>query len=373
MNIWNIALKEIKQNIRDRRTFLFMLAFPIVLMLILGTSLSNAFNQKISVDNIRVLYKSTADPSVTASFEAFANEAAKSGIHFKRTTNHMDGKKEVKENNYTAYVEISDKGIQLYSSDQNNIEESIVQGMLKAYADKFNVAAAIASIAPDKVNIIMKDEQKNNFIQVRSLKEAKQQSSMDYYAVAMTTMIALYGAIYASSLIRSERVRNTALRLVAAPIGKGEIFLGKILGYLFVNALCLLGVIIFSHFVFKANWGDHLVIVFVLLLSEVFLALSLGLGISYMAKTPDASRMIIMVFLQLSSFFGGAYFKIENEAGILGFITNLSPLTWANQAITKIIYMNDFGSVLPAISLNLGISVLFLGIAIVLFQRREGL
>jgi ABC-2 type transport system permease protein len=350
-----------------------MLAFPIVLMLILGTSLSNAFNHKIQVDNIRVLYKSTAGPSITASFEAFAKKAAKTGIHFKRTTIHMDGKKEVKENNYTAYAEISDKGIQLYSSKQNNIEESIVQGMLKAYADKYNVAAAVASIAPENVSIVMKDVQKNNFILERTLKEAKQQSSMDYYAVAMTTMIALYGAIYASSLIRSERVRNTALRLVAAPIGKGEIFLGKILGYLFVNALCLLVVIIFSHFAFKANWGDHIGIVFILLLSEVFLALSIGLGISYMAKTPDASKMIIMVFLQLSSFFGGAYFKIENAKGILGFITNLSPLTWANQAITKIIYMNDFGTFFQAISLNLGISVLFLGIAIFIFQRREGL
>ena len=110
-----------------------------------------------------------------------------------------------------------------------------------------------------------------------------------------------------------------------------------------------------------------------MLLSEVFLALSLGLGISYIAKTPDASKMIIMIVIQLSSFFGGAYFKIEIAAGILGFITNLSPLTWANQAITKLVYMNDLGAVVPAISLNLGISVLFLGIAIVSFQRREGL
>jgi ABC-2 type transport system permease protein len=350
-----------------------MLAFPVVLMLILGTSLSNAFNHKILLDNVQVLYKNTAGPAITVSFEAFAKEAAKSGVHFKRVPEQMDGKKEVKENHYTGYVEISDNGIHLYSNERNNIEESIVQGMLKAYADKYNVAAAVASIDPTKVNAVMKEKQKNNFIQARSIKEAKQQSSMDYYAMAMTTMIALYGAMYASSLIRSERSRNTALRLVAAPIGKGEIFLGKILGYIFINALCLLSVIAFSHYAFKANWGDHFGVIFILLLSEVFLALSLGLGISYIAKTPDASKMIIMIVIQLSSFFGGAYFKIENAAGILGFITNLSPLTWANQAITKLVYMNDLGAVVPAISLNLGISVLFLGIAIVSFQRREGL
>lgn len=373
MNIWNIALKEIKQNMRDRRTFTFMLAFPIVLMLILGTSLSNAFDHKISIEDIQVLYKNAAGSPIPPSFASFAKEAEKSGVHFKLAGKHLDGKEEVKENKYTAYVEIVDKGIRMYSSERNDIKVSIVQGVLQAYADKYNMAEAVASVAPAKINDVMKETIKGNFFQEISIREKVQQSSMDYYAIAMTTMIALYGAIYASSLIRSERVRKTALRLVAAPIGKGEIFLGKILGYLFINALCLLMVIAFSHFVFKANWGDHIGLVFVLLLSEVFLALSFGLGISYMAKTPDASKILIMIVLQLSSFFGGAYFKIENASGILRFVTNLSPLTWANQAITKIIYMNDLGAAIPAISWNMGVAALFLGVAIISFHRREGL
>jgi ABC-2 type transport system permease protein len=196
---------------------------------------------------------------------------------------------------------------------------------------------------------------------------------MDYYAVVMSTMIALYGAMYASSLIREERVRNTALRLVAAPISKGEIFLGKILGCLTVNSLCLLAVVAFSHFVYKADWGDHIGVVLLLLLSEVFLAASFGLGMSYITKTGESSRMIITIVIQLSSFFGGAYFKIENPTGILNVITHLSPLTWVNQAITKIIYANDLGAAITPIALNLGIAILFLAIAIVSFQRREGL
>lgn len=373
MNIFNIAVKEIKQNIRDRRTFVFMLAFPIVLMLILGTALTNAFDRKVSIDDLHVLYKSTASPAITSSFEAFTKETGKSGVHFKQAAGHTDEKKEVKENNVTAYAEISDKGIVLYGSDRNRIEASIVQGMLKAYADKYSLAAAVASVDPAKAAVAMEGGLKNDYIQDLSLKEAKKQGSMDYYAMAMTTMIALYSAISASTLIRSERTRNTALRLVAAPIRKGEIFLGKILGCLFINAVCLLAVMTFSHFAFKADWGDHIGLVIVLLLSEVFLAVSFGLGISYIAKSPDASRMIITIVLQLSAFFGGAYFKIENAKGILNFIINLSPLTWVNQAITKIIYLNDLHAAIPAISLNLGISVLFLGIAILSFQRREGL
>lgn len=45
-----------------------------------------------------------------------------------------------------------------------------------------------------------------------------------------------------------------------------------------------------------------------------------------------------MVVVQLASIFGGAYFVVEEN-----FVTNLSPLTWANTAVMKIIYANDVG------------------------------
>ncbi len=119
---------------------------------------------------------------------------------------------------------------------------------------------------------------------------------------------------------------------------------------------------------FQANWGDHLGIIFIILLTQVFLAISFGLGIGYITKTAEASRAIIMVVVQLASIFGGAYFVVEEN-----FVTNLSPLTWANTAVMKIIYANDVGAALPVIGLNLGISALFLLIAIIALRRREGL
>ena len=43
MNTLNIAWKEIKIHFRDIRTFSFMLAFPIILMLVLGTASIQCF------------------------------------------------------------------------------------------------------------------------------------------------------------------------------------------------------------------------------------------------------------------------------------------------------------------------------------------
>ncbi|WP_129728767.1 ABC transporter permease [Ectobacillus funiculus] len=374
MNILSIAINEIKRDFRDVRTLIFMLAFPIVLMLVLGTALSNAFNTKTSIPDIQVLYKDTTTDALSQYFEAFAKEVSKSGIHFKKISNHTDGKEEVKQNHYDGYVEINNDGIKLYESDRSGIENNIMEGMLTSFVSKYNVATEVAKVDPEQVSTVIASGQHDDYIKETSLHSAKQPSAMDYYAITMTTMIVLYGAMGASYLIRGERIRGTADRLVASPIRKGEIFLGKILGSTVRNSLCVLAVILFSKFVFKVNWGNHLGFMFLVLLTEVLLAISFGLGISYIAKTGEASRTIVMVVVQFASFFGGAYFKIENTGeGILHIITKLSPLTWENAAITKMIYANDVSAVMPAVLVNIGVAGIFLLIAIISFQRREGL
>ncbi len=315
-----------------------------------------------------MLYKDEASSTFSQAFEAFAKEVDKSGIHFKKASEGIDGKEAVKQNKYAAYVELNKDGAKTYGSDKSSIEGSIVEGMLTTFVDKYNVAAEVAKVDPSKVSAVISNGNHNDYIKETSLQAANKPGSMDYYAVVMTTMIALYAAMGASFLIRGERIRKTGDRLIAAPISKAEIFIGKVLGSLVANVLCILLVMLFSKFVFQANWGDHLGIIFLILLTEVFLAISFGLGIGYITKTPESSRAIIMVVVQLASIFGGAYFVIEEN-----FVTNLSPLTWANTAVMKIIYANDVGAALPVISLNIGISALFLLIAIIALRRREGL
>ncbi|NHM30728.1 ABC transporter permease [Neobacillus terrae] len=375
MNIFNIALIEFKHTIRDVRTLVFMLAFPIVMMLILGTALSTTFDKNIKIGKINVLYTEKTDISFSSPFHGFIKEAKKQDIHFKKAPHGLDGKKAVKQNHYDAYVVVTDKGVQFYGSERNSIQASIAEGMLSAFTDKYNLITEVAKEKPDQVQTVMASVSTTpgSYVKETSLNADKAPGSMDYYAVAMTTMIALYSAISASNLIRGERIRNTAVRLVIAPINKMEIFLGKILGSLALNLVCIMLVMAFSRFVFGADWGVHPGMVLLILFTEVFLAVSFGLGISYIIKADQGTRTILMIILQLSSFFGGAYFRIENADGILRFIMNLSPLTWAREALTKIIYNNDLTAALPVISLNLGISLLFLLFAVVAFRRREGL
>lgn len=372
MNIIHIAKKEIIKDLRDVKTFIFLLAFPLVLMLVLGSALTNAFKTTNSIDNVKVLYKQTADSSLSQPFNQFIKAAKKSGIDFKKATDATDGKKEVKQNNYDGYVELNKNGVQLYLNDSNSIEGSILQGMFKSFVDKYNLASEVIKVAPAQIGTVFAN-QGDHYIQETSLLPHKQPSSMDYYAIVMTTMIALYGARTAIQSVQGERARKTGDRLVASPVRKSEIFIGKVLGNIIINTLCVSLVIAFSKLFFKSNWGDHLGLIFLIILTEVLLAVSVGIGISFLSKSNTAPATITMLFIQLSSFFGGAYFKIDNPGGILKFITDLSPLTWVNHAITDIIYEHHYTSAISAMSLNIGISILFLLISVISLQRWEGL
>lgn len=371
MNIWHIAAKEIKRDFRDVRTFIFMLAFPIVLMLILGSALSNAFNSTIEIGEMKVLYKDTSSGPFSPYFESFAKEAGKSGIQFERAAAEVDGVKEVEDNRYTSYLEITGQGVRLYGSPKSSIESNIVQGVLSTFVDQYNVATEVAKVDPKAAAAVFGTPGTNKYIQETALNSARQPGAMDYYAVTMTTMIALYGAMSASFLVQGERNRRTGDRLLAAPISKAEIFIGKVLGSMITNSFCLLIVVLFSKYAFHAYWGDNIFQVIPVLATEVLLAVSFGLGVSYMAG--GAARMVVLVVVQVASFLGGAYFPTDNAEGIGNLVTHFSPLRWANDAMTQIIYANDFSAAIPAISLNVVLAALFLLVASVSMRRREGL
>ncbi len=376
MNVWNIMIKEIKSSLRSTQTFLFMLAFPILLMLILGTALTNAFSSTAQVDDMRLLYSNKAsNPQLTQYWQGFSQAIERDGIQIIPVASGTDGQEEIREDRYTAYVELGDDGMKVYGSSKHAIEGNIIQGMLTAFANRYNLAAAAYAQDPSKAEAILAQANSGTeFVHETSLNPNKQADSMDYYAISMTTMIALYSALSGSFLFRSERTRNTAIRLMASPVSKGSLFAGKVLGSTIINLLCVLAVFLFSKFVYDADWGDHYGMVFLVLATEVIFSISLGLGLSYLLKG-DSARSFIMIFTQIASFVGGAYFPVEDRDGASFFqmLPYISPLHWANSALTNIIYSDDLMAALPTIGVNLGIAAAFLITAALIMRKREAL
>lgn len=54
-------------------------------------------------------------------------------------------------------------------------------------------------------------------------------------------------------------------------------------------------------------------------------------------------------------------------------LSSLSPLQWSNAALLEMIYADSFTAAANATLLNIGFSVVLLGIALTMMRRREGL
>lgn len=372
MNVLNIALFEIKKALRDMRTFVFMLAFPLVLILILGTALTNAFTNGVTVDDMKLLYKVSADNAQLQSYwNGFAKAVSQEGVALTPAPDGIDGRAAVQDDQYTAYAEITDNGIRYYGSGRQTIESNIIQGMLSSFADKYNLASAAIKENPAAAQAILSNASAGgSFIQESSIDPDRQPGSLDYYAIAESTMIAFYSCMSASWLIRGEVRRNTALRLAAAPVGKLEIFAGKVIGCTVINFLCILAVVLFSKYAFGADWGHYMGLVLLLLFTVVLLAVSFGLGLTYIFKG-EASNAVMMIFVQIASMLGGAYFPIQEADGTFGALSNVSPMRWANEALMNLIYNDDLRAVMPVVALNAALAAAFLAFVAVTMRRRE--
>ncbi|CAH1204331.1 hypothetical protein PAECIP111892_02418 [Paenibacillus auburnensis] len=373
MNILSIALKEIKHDFRDRRSLMFILVFPIVLMLILGLTLSNAFSSDTSIEGITVLVKDSSEGMLAQAFQEFEKGVEQSGIRFENITSTQNGPDEVQQNRYTAYVEVTNQGLKLYGNDHSAVESNIVQGMLSGFTDKYNAASTVLGTDADQVGLIFSGSTGTDYIKETSVIADRRPGSTDYYALAMTVMLGMWGAMAAGRLIRSEIVQGTDTRLVASPARKSEIFAGKVLGSIVINMLCILILVLFSKLVFKAYWGEYPVMVGGVLLSEVIMAVSFGLAVSYLLQGA-ASRSVLLIFVQLASFFGGAYFPVtDSGGGAMDLAVKLSPIRWANHALTELIYSGSTSAAWQAMGLNLVLGAVLLITAAVMMSRREGI
>ena len=112
-----------------------------------------------------------------------------------------DGMEEVRAGRYADYVELTKDGIELYSNSFITLEHQILQGTLTAFTEKYKVISTIAKLEPDKIGVVGSEPAAQNYIKETSLIPDRKPGALDYYAMAMTALVALWGAMSAGQLI----------------------------------------------------------------------------------------------------------------------------------------------------------------------------
>ena len=135
---------------------------------------------------------------------------------------------------------------------------------------------------------------KNNALERLTPRNTSLPTSTDYYSVLTLLQVLMMGCILGSLIIHRDDNSNIHIRLYALPTSKWTVIWGKVIGTsLFLFISCIVTVL-FSKYVYNANWNGNLLIIGITLL--VFCAISIGIGIAVGAFTKGLGSAVGISF-----------------------------------------------------------------------------
>jgi len=368
MRIFTIMLKEIKEILNEKQVMALMILLPIVLIGILGFAFSSTSDIKLG--DIKIIYTDEGDKTLSQGFNTFIKETDKMGVKFVEIKDVDKGISEIEKRKYDGYVFLKGKDITFYKNAQGDIKTEIAASMIDSFADTFKGMTAIALENPAFLKNSGDINLNEEFVKITSIDRKVKQTSFDYYSVTMLTLIILYGAMSGVFSIDMERTKKTGRRILASPVKKYEILIGKVLGVTFSIFIQALIIVLFSKYVFGANWGKDIVTVFMIIISEIILVMSFGVSLGFIIKNGPAAEGLLNAIIPFIAFLGGSYYPVkEMGSQFIEKLSNFSPVTWTNTAIFNVILGGNYQYVPKALIANLIPAAFFIVFSAYLFRK----
>jgi ABC-2 type transport system permease protein len=160
-------------------------------------------------------------------------------------------------------------------------------------------------------------------------------------SVGFTVWFILFMTFGSAGGILEEREQGTLRRLLVAPISRGTIMGGKIVGIVLaasVQALILVGV---GALAFGVPWGRDPLAVFVVLESYVLAGTGLAVLVSALVRTRDQLSGLSPLISTGLAMLGGCLWPIEVVAPFMQTIAKFTPTGWAVMGLTDVVARNQ--------------------------------
>lgn len=356
---WSFIIKETQHIMRDRRTMMILFGMPIILMLIFGFAIST------DVRNVRtVVVMSQIDHQTQRMINAL-DESEYFNVLYKV---HTPAEAEQLIRNQKA-----DMGI-VFSTDfasKHGGVQLITDGTDPNMAQQYNNYAS-QIMGTQLMNVMQKKAP--NAIALKMLYNPQMKSSYNFVPGIMGILLMLICAMMTSISIVREKERGTMEVLLVSPVRPFLIILAKAVPYLVLAFVVLLAILLMSRFVLFVPIAGSLWLILLVSTIYIFMALSLGLLISTIAKTQMAALLMSAVMLLMPcTMLSGMMFPIESMPHVLQWVAALIPPRYYISAMRKLLIMGvSFRYVLSEVVTLLGMTALFLTVALLKFNKRLG-
>jgi ABC-2 type transport system permease protein len=375
--IGHVAHKETRQILRDRRTLLLILVMPILLTFLFGKALETGELRQIP----SVILNLDGSPESNAIVTAFSTYDE---VHIQAQVDTLEeAQARLAQGKIKAAIviprgfmkQIEEGGeaqLQLLLDGTDNNSAPIVEGVAQRVIQRYNAERAVRGlwargVRPDRGRRLIQPV----FVQT----EIRYNPGLRYLSYVMPGVIGLTLQLLTVMLmavsITRERERGTLDQLMASPITRSELILGKLLPYLGMSLLNVVTILFVADRWFNVPVRERLPLLLAFCALFVLTSLATGLLISAVSRSQFQAIQIAVFYVLPVFMLSGAYAPIEAIPDTIRPITYLFPLMYFCRAV-RAVTLRDAGLFLVWKDLAIlgGFVVILLYWAVLSFRKR---
>jgi ABC-2 type transport system permease protein len=375
--IGHVAKKELRQIRRDRRSLVLMLVMPIVLTVLFGKALETGELRQIP-SVILNLDGSPESNVIATAFSTYDEVQIRQGSATLEEAQTLLARGKIKAaivipKGFMHQIESGGEAqLQLLLDGTDNTSAPIVEGVAKRVIQRYNTERAIRGlwargVRPDKSLRLIQPV----YVQT----EIRYNPGLQFLSYVMPGVIGLTLQLLTVMLmaisITRERERGTLDQLMASPISRAELILGKVLPYFGISLVNVATVLFIADRWFNVPAGKNLPLLLALCCLFVLSSLATGLLISVVSRSQFQAVQIAVFYVLPVFMLSGAFGHLEAIPAYIRPISYLFPLMYFSRAVRAVTLRGaDLAQVSNDLAVLSGFVVILLSWAVLSFRKR---
>jgi ABC-2 type transport system permease protein len=200
---------------------------------------------------------------------------------------------------------------------------------------------------------------------------SEKKAVLDFAAPALVGALVMFFVFILTgvSFLR-ERTQGTLERLLATPVGRGDVLLGYLVGFLVFAAVQSLLVVLFLVLVLQISYQGVLWHIFLLVLVLATTSLNMGIFFSTFARNEFQVMQFIPLVIVPQLFLGGVLVPVEQMPGYLQAVSRMLPLTYAIRGLRDIMVRGEgLEGVVTELGILAGFAIMMMALAAATVRR----
>ena len=165
--------------------------------------------------------------------------------------------------------------------------------------------------------------------------------------------------LLASVAFLRERSQGTLERILVSPLSRTELTLGYVLGFMIFATLQSLVILGFVIYVLRVHYAGNLWLLFLVTLALTIGGVNMGIFASAFARNELQVIQFIPLLIVPQILLGGLFFPVNTLPVVLKQLAYIMPLTWANFALKDVMLKGlGFSDIWPDLLFLVGFAIL---------------